>query len=133
MDRDLFRSVMAVHPPVLLGSDVATAEPELRAALVDGILELVGAAKWADTRWGLWADYPKLAHPGLPDQLRPWIEDKGRFVVARGIAIDIAEACGLTGLQDALIGLALDSAEETPIRSRAVNALVEIADPSHRG
>ena len=46
MDRDLFRSVLAVHPPVLLGSDVATAEPELRAALVGGILELADAAEW---------------------------------------------------------------------------------------
>jgi hypothetical protein len=103
MDRDLFRSVLAVNPPVLLGSDVATAEPELRAALVGGILELAGAAEWKDTRQGLWASYPKLAHPGLRDQLRPWIEDKARFVEARRIAIDIAGACALTDLQDTLV------------------------------
>ena len=112
MDRDLFRSVLAVHPPVLFGSDVATAEPELRAALVDGILELANASEWADARRGLWAYYPKLTHPNLADQLRPWIEDKGRFIVARRIAIDIAGACGVTDLQDTLVALALDSAEQ---------------------
>jgi hypothetical protein len=40
MDRDLFRSVLAIHPPVLLASDVATAAPELRATLVDAMLDL---------------------------------------------------------------------------------------------
>lgn len=133
MDRDLFRSVLAVHPPVLFGSDVATAEPELRAALVDGILELANASEWADARRGLWAYYPKLTHPNLADQVRPWIEDKGRFIVARRIAIDIAGACGVTDLQDTLVALALDSAEKTSIRSRAVDVLGEVADQIHRG
>lgn len=132
LDRVLFRSVLAIHPPVLLASDVATADPDLRAALVDGMLDLAQAAEWADTEWGLRAHYRKLAHPHLAEQLRPWIEGKGRFIVARRIAIVAAEACGLTDLQDALTTLALDPAEQPQIRQRAVDALGKVGDLTHK-
>jgi len=40
LDRDLFRSVLELYPPVLLASDVATAAPELCESLVEGVLTL---------------------------------------------------------------------------------------------
>ena len=132
LDKDLFRSVLATQPPVLLTSDVIVAEPELREALVQGVLTLADNGEWADTQWGLRQHYGKLGHPGLAEQLLPWIQDKSRFVVARRIAIEVAEACGLKCLQDALVTLACDSTEPTALRGQAVDALREIGDLAHR-
>jgi hypothetical protein len=84
MDRDLFRRVLAIHPTVLLASDVATADPQLRVDLVDGMLKLAQAAEWADTQWGLRSYYRNLSHPDLADQLSPWITDKDRFISPGG-------------------------------------------------
>jgi hypothetical protein len=93
---------------------------------------LADKGEWADTQWGVRWHYGKLDHPGLADQLLPWIQDKGRFIVARRVAIDIAEACKLTGLQDAFVTPALDSTEQAPVRGQAVDALRQIGDLVHR-
>jgi energy-coupling factor transporter ATP-binding protein EcfA2 len=130
LDEDMFRGILSIHPPVLLTSDLAHRAPELRAELVDRILVLADQATWADTDWGLRDQYRSLAHAELPDQLRPWISGSERFLVARRIAIDIAEACKLSALSQPLLDVALSRDDAPAIRVQAIDALDKLADRS---
>ena len=73
LDQDLFLSILAIQPSVLLTSDVVAAEPRLREALVEAVLTLAEKGEWADTEWRLRRHYGKLRHPGLADQLLFWL------------------------------------------------------------
>ena len=124
---DLFRQIMKVDPEVLLRSDVATADVKDRAALVEILLRLYDEEKLLDRDWDLRKRYRKLAHPGLAEQLRPYICDTTKGVVVRRVAIDIAEACELQRLQDDLTDIVLDCSQPLPIRVNAAYAVGRIA------
>jgi energy-coupling factor transporter ATP-binding protein EcfA2 len=132
LDSALFQSLLTVHAPVLLTSDVARAVPELKAGVIDGVLALAANGQWTDNQWGIRRFYAQLRHPDIAAQLRPWIEDRDRFVLARGIAIDIAVACGLSELQDVMADVALDPGDEPQIRGDAIDALTKFGDRPHR-
>ena len=123
MEPLVFRAIMRVEPDVLLRSDVATADAPDRADLVNALLqyyEIEGALD--DSRRN--ADrYHKLAQPGLATQLEPYLLDKTRGHVARRVAIEIAEACQVRDLVDALLRVALDGTDEHIIRVSAAAAI----------
>lgn len=125
---DVFRETMKVDPEVLLRSDVATADVRDRAALVGILLRLCDEEKWLDRDWSIHKRYSKLAHPGLVDQLRPYICDSTKGIVVRRVAIDIAEACELQALQSDLAEIALDSSQLLTIRVEAAGAVSHIGD-----
>lgn len=70
----------------------------------------------------------KLAHPGLADQLRPWINDRAQSRQARELAIALAQWCTVKPLADALVRIALDSAEDYDLRVAATRAVVRIGE-----
>jgi predicted NACHT family NTPase len=128
MDQDIFHHVMETDPVVLLRSDVAAVEDTAKAALVDALLKSADNEEWLDRDWSLHQFYSKLDHPNLGEQLDSFITDKRRGYFARRIAIDIAEACDLTSLQDKLASLALDQGDDTDLRVNAAYAVNRIGD-----
>ena len=107
LNGDVFEALMDCDAQVLLRSDVATAQTKDREALVERLLELFEEEKISDSDFDLRFRYAKLRHPGLADQLRPYIVDKTKGFLVRRVAIDIAEACELQNLEHELISIAL--------------------------
>lgn len=122
----LFREITRTDPEVMLRSDVATAGEGERAALIETLLGMYEEEKLLDRGWDTRQRYRKLSHPGLAEQLLPYITDKTKHTVARKVAIDIAEACALQTIQEHLVGLALDESEAITIRKKAAHAICYI-------
>lgn len=127
---DFFQEVMRREPEVLLRSDVAAADEGDRSKLVEELLRLADQGLFVDRDWGLRERYRRLSHPRLADQLRHYIRDRDKHIVARRVAIDIAEACRLTELQDLLADVTLDETDLLTVRENAAAAVRKIADPS---
>ncbi len=125
---EVFRKITSVNPEVLLRSDIATAELKDRAALVESLLKTYDEGGLMDRDWNNQKRYKRLYHPGLADQLRPYICDGTKGIIVRRVAIKIAEACELQTLQDALANIALNQKEPLPIRNAAAYAVGRIAD-----
>jgi predicted NACHT family NTPase len=124
----LFPEITERDPKVLLKSDVAGVDLADRVALVDALLNLFDQEQLVDSDWEIRKTYSKLKHPRLSDQLRPYILDNSKGVIARRVAIDIAEACELQSLQNELADVALDTANAEMIRVNAAYAVGRVAD-----
>lgn len=98
------------------------------ADLTDALLLAFHEQRAHDFGFGIAFDYRKLAHPGLAEQLRPYIIDRTKHVIARRAALMIARACRVPGLQAELLSAALDPADEASVRAYAVSALGECGD-----
>ena len=123
----IFREIMNSDPQALLKSDVAKADTKDRVDLTEALLDLCGREKL------LPRDIPnqkQLCHPALPDQLRPYLVDKGRDRTSRWAAIDFAESCECKELQDELADVALDVSEDTNLRIQAAYAVTRVAEES---
>jgi hypothetical protein len=122
--------VAHADPQVLLRGDITGMAQELKTQLTTAILERFEHEKLMDTDRRLRHGYAKLGHPGLADQLRPYITDREKGWLVRRAAIDIAEACALREMQDHLLGVALDQQDDYGTRVQAAYAIVRIADDS---
>lgn len=125
---EVFRKITSVNPEVLLRSDIETANIMDRAILVESLLKTYDEGGLLDRDWNNHKRYKKLCHPGLVDQLRPYICDSTKGIIVRRVAIDIAEACELQALQNDFANIALDQKEPLPIRKEAAYAIRRIAD-----
>ncbi len=132
MSRDVFQEVRASEPEVLLLSDVSAASTEDKAKLTEVLLDNYGAGKLVDSDFRLRRRYRGLCHPGLAEQLRPFIRNAAKESVVRRVATDIAESCGLTELQDEFVAIALDSGEPILDRVNAAAALARVGDAATR-
>lgn len=132
LEPDIFRALLNADPLVLLRGDVANAAEQDRSDLVATLLEAFDDGKLLDRDWGLRQLYRKLAHPGLPVQLRPYIVGKSRNPVARRAAADIAEVCDCREVQGELATIALDSTESILLRMNAALAAARIGDAATR-
>ncbi|WP_148294330.1 NACHT domain-containing NTPase [Azospirillum sp. B506] len=128
----LFRMLVRDNPDTMLRSDVAAADPADRAALVDAYLTACADEKIHDWDQGRFRLYQRLAHPGLADQLRPWIQDRNRTGRVRSVALDIAEACATSALEGDLLAMVLDETEPCKVRSDALSALIPVLRDSNR-
>ncbi|HWT02887.1 MAG TPA: SIR2 family protein [Pyrinomonadaceae bacterium] len=124
---DLFRRIMVADADVVLRSDVAAVDADDRAALVEALLRLYEEERITHD-WERQNNYHKLAHPGLAEQLRPYITDTSKHEIARRTAILIAEECELHELQDELVRVALDGSEKHWLRERAAGAVSDLGD-----
>jgi len=93
-----------VDADVVLHSDVAAVDADDRAALVGALLQLFEEERLTHD-WERQNHYRKLIHPGLAEQLRPYIIDASKNPFARRTAIIIAHECELRELQDELVPL----------------------------
>jgi len=78
--------------------------------------------------WSIYGKFHKLKHPGLGNQLRPFINDRLKEFLVRHIAIEIADVCSLTELQNDLIAIALNTEESKDLRSYAAMAVAHVGD-----
>ena len=79
-----------------------------------------------------YSQYRKLEHPGLAEQLRPYIVDTSKGIVVRRVAVDIAEACELRSLQGAAADVALDSEQPFLVRKEAARFVAHVGDTPTR-
>jgi hypothetical protein len=98
MRPNVSRNIMEINPEVLLQSDVTGVDVKEREKLVDALLKLYDEERLFD-KVESYKHYKKLNHPGLENQLRPYIVDKNKSFFARRAAINMPEACKLHALQ----------------------------------
>ena len=126
---EIFQAIVQAEPDLLSRSEVATGDPSRRAALVKALLQLYEDEHSYDRDR---QHYKNLAHPGLADQLRPYIADKTKGVIVRRVAIDIAESCNIQPLNDVLLVVALDTSDNLASRVQAASAIWRIGDDQTR-
>jgi hypothetical protein len=125
---DLFRRLMRTDAEFLLRSDAATADAKDRHDLAENLLKHFDEEQVLDFDWELRKRYRKLNHPQLADQLGPYIIDKKKGVVVRRVAINIAEACEVQSVQDAMTQVSLDQSDAHELRSASAFAILQIGD-----
>lgn len=123
---EVFQEVMKTDPDVLLQSDVATASDNDKAALVESLLKLHNEEKLT-YQYNTWL-YQNLNHPKLPEQLQPYICDATKTINARNVAISIAKACSVKGVQEYLANVALDPQQHSWVRINAAEAVCNLGD-----
>jgi hypothetical protein len=127
-DKHVFERMMSGDPQVLLKSDVATADGDVKERLVHRLIEGFQNEELDDSDWNLIDHYHKLSHSRLASQLEPLLLDKTQNVVTRRFVTDVAEECIETGLLNALTAVVLDTSDDAHIRSQACHAVVQIGD-----
>lgn len=128
MNSEVFSRLTRTAPEALLRGDLSSIRTESINDLTQELLALYEKGNAADSDWALKDHYSKLAHPNLTNQLRPYINDSSKNVIVRRVAIDIAESCNLTALQEELLATALNQSEDYHIRSQATHAICLIGD-----
>lgn len=124
---DVFQEIIKTDPDVLLRSDIPT-DASVRKLIVDNLLQQYETGNLFDRDGNNFRNYVKLNHSELVDQLRPYICNSTKQLDARDLAIDIAEACELSELQEDLLNLAFDSSQPISLRVSAVKAIGAIGD-----
>jgi hypothetical protein len=131
LQRDVFDCIVRTDPDLILSADLAGLDEGLRASIAQGFLAAIESeAVPFDFGWH-W-HFNKLAHPGLADQIRPYLIDRGKPARARHEAIAIAKACEVKGVQAELAELALDDSEQIDLRANAACGVASLADADVR-
>jgi hypothetical protein len=130
--RDIRETIAQNEPQILLRSDASVLTMSDRATIVDSLLQALHVRSIDLPDWNLSRHYNKLLHDGLAGQLQPWIIDRGKHVIARRAAMDIAVACELTGLQSILADLALNQNEHQHLREIAADGVATMGDAPTR-
>jgi len=131
-NREVLAALVRDDPQVLLGADAAALSEDDRSLIVGSLLDALQNGRANHSDWDLHRQHAKLQHPGLAEQLRPWINDKNHDITARDAAIDIAIACKVHKLQGVLADVALDQTETERIRDGATRAVAAIGDAETR-
>jgi predicted NACHT family NTPase len=127
MREDVFQEIIKTDPDVLLQSDIPN-DFNVIKLIVNNLLQQYETGELFGWDRNNYRNYAKLNHPELAEQLRPYIYSSSKQVDARDLAIDIAEVCKLSEIQEDLLNLAFDASQ--PIRLRAAKAIVSIGDTS---
>ncbi len=127
MRPDVLEEIIKTDPDILLRSDIPT-DVSLRETIVSNLLTQCDQEIFYDREMINYHSYWKLKHPNLAEKLRPYIVDYSRQIDARNTAINIAELCELSELQNELVNLALDSSESIHLRVTAARAIASIGN-----
>lgn len=134
MRSDVLDEIVRRDPEVLLLRDLEAQTDDdrhaLRARVTESLLRLLDEGKMIDYNLWLAHDLGSLSYPGLEAQLRPYISDRGKKYIVRRVAVEIAEANGISSVQDILCSVALDRTEDYLVRVSATRALRAIGDDS---
>jgi len=129
MRDDIFQEIVKTDPDVILRSDIAT--DASKKAIIDNLLKQYDQEKLFPSFDNFIRD-KKLKHPGLAEQLRPYIQDSSKQFYSRCEAIEIAEMCEISDLQEDLVNLAFDSSQHIQLRAKAAKAIGSIGDADTR-
>jgi len=125
---DIFEDIIRSEPQLLLRSDVTISDDVARARVAGALLQQLEFGAPIDDisiRW-----YANLRHPGLRQQIRPYIEDRAKLHDARLAALLLAEECEVRDIQDLLANLAVDDTEAADLRVIAARAVARIGSES---
>jgi hypothetical protein len=133
IDKNVRQKLIQLDPMILMQGDLTGLGDSDLENLVSSLMTALDEGRTHDFTSGpfsvgVWAFYDKLNHPGLADQLRPYINDPNKNVVSRQTAISVAKRCRLRELQPDLLKLALDTTSDAHLRGRAVDALGQCGD-----
>ena len=108
-------------------SDLGMFDDQKREALVGALFNAFKEGRLTD-----WIELAigsrNLWHPRLEEQICPYLTDHSEPQVLREVAVDTAEGARLVGVQDSLVGIALDPSAPTQLRANAILAVAEIGD-----
>jgi hypothetical protein len=128
LDPAAFKSLIKTQARVLLRGDLALLEPEARRDLIAALLVPDESERiWAWDRQ-IRDSFRRLGHPGIAEQLRPFVRDVNADEEVRVLAIALAEANHVTALIDDLLAVALDPQAAVSSRRIAVEAVGAIGD-----
>ncbi len=116
-NQDILSDVMHADPTVLLRSDLTSQSNEVKANIVEALLEEYEKEAIRPNSYRTY--YTKLQHPNLTQQLDQYLRANPQGVFGRFAAINIAEECELAGLDDTLVKLALDQSVLGIVRVQA--------------
>lgn len=127
LDRSILEYLIDRQPEALLHVDGAALTNADKTSLVQSLLEKI------EEQTLFPHDLPqralrKLSHPGLAEQLRPWVSDKQRCRHSLNFALDMARWCGVLELAGDLVKIALDGDEDYYLRIAATHAIVWLDD-----
>jgi predicted NACHT family NTPase len=122
MRSDVLHEVIKTDSDVLLRSDIPN-DQSIQSLIVDNLLAQCNHEDSFDIGRDNYRRYSKLNHPGLSDQLRPYIIDSNKEIDVRDIAIDIAEVCKVYEIQEELVSLVLNPSESIRIRASAARSI----------
>jgi hypothetical protein len=128
-----FAARLLEHDPVVLvRADPAAWAPGARPALVRALF--AGIASHRLHRFELPAREAlvHLCHAGLADQLRLFLGDPLAAHELREMSADLAGACGIERLEDALVAVARDREARVSVRVAALAALSKVASDDVR-
>jgi hypothetical protein len=124
---EVFQDVMRTDPDILIQSDISTVDNDNKAKLVKAFLQLHDDKKLAYSYFHI-LRYKNLDHPGLAEQLQPYICESTKSIWTRYVAIDIAEAFQAKDVQSSLIDIVLDPKQDYQLRVHAVSAACHLCD-----
>lgn len=129
-DIEVFEQIVDSDPHVLMQGDLLALNDRIRFRLVEQLLQQAeqGAVHLFTNN-----QLQYLCHPALASQLDLYLDDPKLPLDARHLAIDIAESCQVTEVQDSLEHIALDSSESEGIRLSAIYALASLGNNDNRG
>ena len=128
----VFQKLVATEPMTLLESDAGGFDLKERSDLTASLLSRFQAGQLLDLGWGLWQRYPKLNHPQLEEQLRPYIQGKDKGVVVRRVAMMIAQTCEIASLEPDLVAVSVDSSEHHELRVSAAFAISQFGSATSK-
>lgn len=131
-DPDLRQRLIEREPFTLLRGDLLSWTADDLALLTEALLTAFQEQRAHDFAWEIANEYRKLAHPGLAAQLRSFIIDKTRNLIARRAALMIARACAVREVGADVLAVALDPTDDSSLRAQAVSALETCADEAIR-
>jgi hypothetical protein len=128
MREDIQSVILKSDPAVLLLSDSATLNSEVRRRLIAGLLQKFENAELVDREGTLFRLYAKLSYPGMAEQIREAVSAPKFGLVAKREAIAMARACELGGLSGFFADLALDGAAPIQLRKSAALTVADADD-----
>jgi hypothetical protein len=129
---DIFRRIVVTDPMTLLGSDAGTSNLNDRRELAACVLALFESGQLLDLGWDLWRRYPKLNHPQLDEQLRPYVTSKDKGLVVRRVVMMIAQTCEIASLQPEIVTVSLDETEDHELRVSAAFAISQYGTAEYK-
>ncbi len=126
--KDAFHYIATHDPQVLLKGDICHYSIAELECLAQGIIDLLACGKINVFGWQNYVDYKKINHPGLSNQLKPYIENQQLDIYVRESLIHIACISRTIGLQQTILDIALNHQEAIRLRIAAAAYICEVAE-----
>lgn len=123
---EVFESLIESDPKVLISSAIVRADNQRKLRVAQAILKGVESGKFPVSEIDFYRGYRNLKSAEVESELRPWIEDSKRDLLARRVAIDIARECKFPDLLDAYFKVMNDPNEPPHVRSLCSRAIAKL-------